>query len=196
MLFRSLKPGTYYIRGVVSETNHYLRLTTKSLKFTVLKAEPTPPSIVKYTWEYGEQPELVPESMLDNCQYSYKYYDRDTNVKVNKEYPDVGKYYLSIYNSGSDLYKSGSSPQKFITITQRTATLSWKLDGTNTFKIPYDGKPHVPTATVTNTVGDDKCNVTVSGEQTEVGTYTATATELSDSNYKLQIGRASCRERV
>lgn len=181
----SLKPGTYFIRGVVSETNHYLRLTTKSLKFTVLKAKPTPPRIVKYTWEYVEQPELVPESMLDNCQYSYKYYYRDTNVKVNKEYPDVGKYYLSIYNSGSDLYKSGSSPQKFITITQRTATLSWKLDGTNTFKIPYDGKPHVPTATVTNTVGDDKCNVTVSGEQTEVGTYTATATELSDSNYKL-----------
>lgn len=183
----SLKPGTYFIRGVVSETNHYLRLTTKSLKFTVLKAKPTPPRIVKYTWEYGEQPELVPESMLDNCQYSYKYYYRDTNVKVNKEYPDVGKYYLSIYNSGSDLYKSGSSPQKFITITQRTATLSWKLDGTNTFKIPYDGKPHVPTATVTNTVGDDKCNVTVSGEQTAVGTYTATATELSDSNYKLPV---------
>ena len=181
----SLKPGTYFIRGVVSETNHYLRLTTKSLKFTVLKAKPTPPRIVKYTWEYGEQPELVPESMLDNCQYSYKYYYRDTNVKVNKEYPDVGKYYLSIYNSGSDLYKSGSSPQKFITITQRTATLSWKLDGTNTLKIPYDGKPHVPTATVTNTVGDDKCKVTVSGEQTEVGTYTATATGLSDSNYKL-----------
>lgn len=183
----SLKPGTYFIRGVVSETNHYLRLTTKSLKFTVLKAKPTPPRIVKYTWEYREQPELVPESMLDNCQYSYKYYYRDTNVKVNKEYPDVGKYYLSIYNSGSDLYKSGSSPQKFITITQRTATLSWKLDGTNTFKIPYDGKPHVPTATVTNTVGDDKCNVTVSGEQTAVGTYTATATELSDSNYKLPV---------
>lgn len=183
----SLKPGTYFIRGVVSETNHYLRLTTKSLKFTVLKVKPTPPRIVKYTWEYGEQPELVPESMLDNCQYSYKYYYRDTNVKVNKEYPDVGKYYLSIYNSGSDLYKSGSSPQKFITITQRTATLSWKLDGTNTFKIPYDGKPHVPTATVTNTVGDDKCKVTVSGEQTEVGTYTATATELSDSNYKLPV---------
>lgn len=125
--------------------------------------------------------------MLDNCQYSYKYYYRDTNVKVNKEYPDVGKYYLSIYNSGSDLYKSGSSPQKFITIIQRTATLSWKLDGTNTLEIPYDGKPHVPTATVTNTVGDDKCNVTVSGEQTEVGTYTATATELSDSNYKLPV---------
>ncbi|RHP50047.1 hypothetical protein DWZ30_13150 [Coprobacillus sp. AF31-1BH] len=181
----SLKPGTYFIRGVVSETNHYLRLTTESLKFTVTKAKPTPPSIVKYTWEYGEQPELVPESKLNNCQYSFKYYYRDTDVKVDKEYPDVGKYYLSIYNSGSDLYKPGYAPQKFVTITQRTATLSWKLDGTNTFKIPYDGKPHVPTATVTNTVGDDKCNVTVSGEQTEVGTYTATATELSDSNYKL-----------
>lgn len=181
----SLKPATYFIRGVVSETNHYLRLTTESLKFTVTKAKPTPPSIVKYTWEYGEQPELVPESILDNCQYSFKYYYRDTDVKVDKEYPDVGKYYLSIYNSGSDLYKPGYAPQKFVTITQRTATLSWKLDGTNTFKIPYDGKPHVPTATVTNTVGDDKCNVTVSGEQTDVGTYTATATGLSNSNYKL-----------
>ena len=181
----SLKPGTYFIRGVVSETNHYLRLTTESLKFTVTKAKPTPPSIVKYEWEYGEQPELVPESILDNCQYSFKYYYRDTDVKVDKEYPDVGKYYLSIYNSGSDLYKPGWAPQKFITITQRTATLSWELDGTNTFKIPYDGKPHVPTATVTNTVGDDKCNVTVSGEQTDVGTYTATATGLSNSNYKL-----------
>lgn len=181
----SLKPGTYCIRGVVSENNHYLSLTTESLKFTVLKAKPTPPSIVKYTWEYGEQPELVPESKLNNCQYSFKYYYRDTDVEVDKEYPDVGKYYLSIYNSGSDLYKPGWAPQKFITITQRTATLSWELDGTNTFKIPYDGKPHVPTATVTNTVGDDKCNVTVSGEQTEVGTYTATATGLSNSNYKL-----------
>lgn len=181
----SLKPGTYFIRGVVSETNHYLRLTTESLKFTVTKAKPTPPNIVKYEWEYGEQPELVPESKLNNCQYSFKYYYRDTDVKVDKEYPDVGKYYLSIYNSGSDLYKPGYAPQKFVTITQRTATLSWKLDGTNTFKIPYDGKPHVPTATVTNTVGDDKCNVTVSGEQTDVGTYTATATGLSNSNYKL-----------
>ena len=185
----SLKPGTYYIRGVVSETNHYLRLTTESLKFTVLKAKPTKTSLVKYTWEYGEQPELAPESMLDNCQYSYKYSYRDDEtgeyIEVNKEYPDVGKYYLDIYNLGSDIYESGFSSSIIINITQRTTSLSWKLDGTNTFKIPYDGKPHVPTATVTNTVGDDKCNVTVSGEQTEVGTYTATATELSDSNYKL-----------
>ena len=86
---------------------------------------------------------------------------------------------------GSDIYESGFSSSIIINITQRTTSLSWKLDGTNTFKIPYDGKPHVPTATVTNTVGDDKCKVTVSGEQTEVGTYTATATGLSDSNYKL-----------
>lgn len=134
---------------------------------------------------------MPPESMLDNCQYSYKYSYRDDEtgeyIEVNKEYPDVGKYYLDIYNLGSDIYESGFSSSIIINITQRTTSLSWKLDGTNTFKIPYDGKPHVPTATVTNTVGDDKCKVTVSGEQTEVGTYTATATELSDSNYKLPV---------
>ena len=75
--------------------------------------------------------------------------------------------------------------KNLLLLPKEQQTLSWELDGTNTFKIPYDGKPHVPTATVTNTVGDDKCNVTVSGEQTDVGTYTATATGLSNSNYKL-----------
>ncbi len=48
---------------------------------------------------------------------------KDTYLIMFKEYPDVGKYYLSIYNSGSDLYKPGYAPQKFVTITQRTATL-------------------------------------------------------------------------
>jgi uncharacterized protein YjdB len=34
-------------------------------------------------------------------------------------------------------------------------------------------------------VKDDKCDVTVEGEQTNVGSYTATATNLSNVNYKL-----------
>ena len=38
---------------------------------------------------------------------------------------------------------------------------------------------------MTNLVGSDACTVTVTGEQTAVGTYTATASALSNANYKL-----------
>ena len=49
----------------------------------------------------------------------------------------------------------------------------------------HDGNPHSLTATATGLVNSDTCNVTVTGEQTDIGTYTATATGISNSNYKL-----------
>ena len=58
--------------------------------------------------------------------------------------------------------------------------LQW---GTTSFT--YDGNAHVPTATATGLVGSDVCNVTVDGAQTNAGSYTATASALSNANYKL-----------
>ena len=51
----------------------------------------------------------------------------------------------------------------------------------------YDGQNHLPTATlnVDDIVNGDECRVTVTGEQTNAGTYEATATNLSNGNYKL-----------
>ena len=65
-------------------------------------------------------------------------------------------------------------------IAQKEIGLTW---GETTFH--YDGKPHAPTATATGLVGSDKCDVIVTGEQTAIGTYTATATGLSNGWYKL-----------
>jgi len=59
-------------------------------------------------------------------------------------------------------------------------TLTWS----NT-EFVYDGNPHVPTAEVSNKVGSDACDVTVNGGQTQAGDYTATASALSNNNYKL-----------
>lgn len=67
-----------------------------------------------------------------------------------------------------------------ITIAPKKATVAW----TNT-EFWYDGLEHAPTATVTNLVEGDKCSVTVAGAQTKAGTYTATATLLSNPNYYL-----------
>lgn len=66
------------------------------------------------------------------------------------------------------------------TISPLTAAIAW---GTTLF--PCDGESHVPVATVTNLIGSDICTVTVDGAQTQPGTYTATVSALSNSNYAL-----------
>ena len=66
-------------------------------------------------------------------------------------------------------------------ITPREATLAW-----SGIELTYNGAAQVPACTVTNALGDDKVRVTVSGAQTNAGLgYTATATALDNSNYKL-----------
>ena len=67
-----------------------------------------------------------------------------------------------------------------LTVSQRVATFEW-----NDTILTYNGKAQKPVAVVNNLVGTDKCDVTVTGEQTNVGKYTATATALSNNNYKM-----------
>lgn len=81
---------------------------------------------------------------------------------------------------GDDLYKPGDTSYTLV-VNPKEVGLSW---GTTDFT--YDGNAHAPTATATGLVGDDACNVTVDGAQTNAGSnYTATASALSNTNYKL-----------
>ena len=77
---------------------------------------------------------------------------------------------------------TGSITTKTFTIDPIAVTLSWS--GTS---FTYDGDSHKPNASATGLIGSDVCNVTVSGEQTNASAtaYTATATALDNSNYKL-----------
>ena len=67
-----------------------------------------------------------------------------------------------------------------VTIGGKTVGLTWA----NT-SFTYDGNSHAPAATATGLVGSDACTVTVSGDQKNAGSYTATATALSNANYAL-----------
>ena len=49
----------------------------------------------------------------------------------------------------------------------------------------YNGSKQVPTATLSGMKDGDQCTVTVSGAQTNAGTYTATASALSNPNYAM-----------
>ena len=77
--------------------------------------------------------------------------------------------------------RSDISPASIdVTISPKTVGLSWS--GT---KYEYDGASHCPSATATGLLDGDSCDVTVTGAQKEAGTYTATASALSNSNYAL-----------
>ena len=82
------------------------------------------------------------------------------------------------------------------TVNALTATLSW---GTTTFT--YNGSAKLPTCNVSNTVNSDTCTVTVTpsanptalvdGAAKNAGTYTATASALSNSNYALPSSKST-----
>ena len=70
-----------------------------------------------------------------------------------------------------------------LTINKKTVGITW---GETTFS--YNGAPHVPTATATGLVNSDVIGITVTGEKTNVGNYTATASALTGTkagNYAL-----------
>ncbi|MDO4807783.1 MAG: MBG domain-containing protein, partial [Coriobacteriales bacterium] len=73
--------------------------------------------------------------------------------------------------------KSGSAD---VVIKPKAVGISWS--GT---KLTYNAKNQGPTAKATGLVSGDKCTVTVSGAAKDAGTHTATATALSNANYKL-----------
>ena len=97
---------------------------------------------------------------------------------------DAGTYdvWWKIVYADDHSRQAGSIPTQRLSVTvdQREAELAWS--GTEWW---YDGFEHVPTATVANLVAGDACEVTVTGAQTEIGTHTATATKLTDDNYRL-----------
>ena len=91
----------------------------------------------------------------------------------------VGETVIKASFEGDDDTKPGSTSYT-LTVSKKEVGLTW---GETSFT--YDGNAHVPTATATGLVGSDACTVTVTGEQSNVGDYTATASALSNNNYKL-----------
>ena len=81
-----------------------------------------------------------------------------------------------------------TSPIEFTyTITQREVTLGW-----GSTSLTYNRTAQAPTCTAVSLVSGDSCTVTVTGQKTNVGTgYTATATGLSNSNYKLPSAKTT-----
>jgi hypothetical protein len=65
-------------------------------------------------------------------------------------------------------------------ITPKEIGIGW-----SNLSLTYNGKPQQPSAKAIGVIDGDRCNIRVVGAQTNVGSYTATAESLDNSNYML-----------
>ena len=101
-------------------------------------------------------------------------------VAVTGAQKDAGSYTATATGLSNGNYALPEVVTTAFTIGKRTAGLSWSDTA-----FTYDGDTHVPTATVTGLLPGDTCAVAVTGAQKDAGSYTATATGLSNGNYAL-----------
>ncbi len=94
---------------------------------------------------------------------------------------DVGSYTATATKLSNDNYKLPTENlEKTFEITPKEITVIWG----NQTSFVYNGTEQAPTATAEGLVDGDECLITVSGAK-DVGSHTATATKLSNANYKL-----------
>lgn len=179
--------GTYAINQntLTASSNYTISYTGANFTITpkVLTVTAKPKTIT-----YGDAPtndgvlysgfvEGENESKLTGTlAYAYNY----------SQYGDVGNTYTitpsGLTGDNYDIsYVAGT-----LTVNHKEVGLVWS----ETTSFVYDANSHAPTATASGMVNGDEIGVTVSGEQINVGDYTATASELIGTkagNYKLPI---------
>lgn len=104
---------------------------------------------------------------------------------------DAGTYYVKYRPYNISTGQTGiESTYITVNIAQKEIGISWS----NT-SFTYDGNPHKPTATATGVLSGDTVNIEVTGDQTNVGTYTAIAASIygnRSSNYVLPSSNTTC----
>ncbi len=101
-------------------------------------------------------------------------------VTVTGEQINAGEYTATATELSNANYKLPEKATQKFTIGKKEIGLKW-----SDTSFTYNGKAQKPTATATGLVGKDACGVTVDGEGTNAGEYTATASKLTNANYKL-----------
>ncbi|MBP3215647.1 MAG: hypothetical protein J6M58_05385, partial [Clostridium sp.] len=124
-------------------------------------------------------------SQKPTCKVSNLVSGDSCTVTVGGAQTNAGNNYTATATALSNSnYKLPTANTTSFTIAKKPVTLNW----TNT-SFTYDGNNHVPTATAAGVINGDTCNVTVTGEASSVGTHTATAESLSNSNYQLPTAK-------
>ncbi|MBU5430330.1 DUF1542 domain-containing protein [Kineothrix sp. MSJ-39] len=130
-----------------------------------------------FTYNGEEQVPSVSANDLiegDACEVTVSGAEKDANQ-------EGGSYTAQVTGFSNKNYTFDAETAKTeYTIAQKEIGIEW---GSTEFV--YNAKAQKPEATATGVYDNDVCNITVSGEQTNAGSYHATASALDNDNYKL-----------
>lgn len=145
-------------------------------------------------WTYGS-PSNSPRisgNLPTNAKVEYKYYQREYYNYPECHYDELsekptnaGRYAVKAFIK-ADTYEDYESGYIPFSVYQKLISIDWS----NT-TLTYNGKNQKPVATAKDLVGNDICDVTVTGEQKNAGEYTAIAESLSNANYVLPMNRST-----
>ena len=128
-------------------------------------------------------PEFTTTNAKSDKTVTYEYKQKDAaDAEYSEAVPvNAGSYTVRITVAEDDNYSKAVSTKDFI-ITKKPVNIKWSDN-----EFTYDGKAHKAQADVISDdiVGKDKVSVITTGEQTNAGKYTATATGVDNANYVL-----------
>ena len=150
-------------------------------------------SVLIEGWTYGNEPKKPTATATHGADTAtFTYSDAEDGTYTSEIPTNAGTYYVKATVAETDNYPGAISEPVEFEIAKKQLTLNWgKTD------FIYNGKEQKPTATLKGFVGDDTCEVTVSGEKidsnvkagTDSYTATATITGVISDNYKLPTNK-------
>ncbi|MCD8048574.1 MAG: S-layer homology domain-containing protein [Clostridia bacterium] len=158
---------------------------TLTLVFTVAKAassvDTAPTAATGLTYN-GSAQELVSAGTATGGEMQYSLSESGTYSADIPTATNAGTYTVYYKAVGDSNHSDTSAESVSVTIAELPIELTWDYTS-----FVYDGKEKTVTATITNAVGDDVVNPTYSGttSATEVGSYTAEVSAVSNTNYTL-----------
>ena len=183
--------GSYTVYYKVKGDTNHNDSAAATVTVTIAKADAsvtTSPAAVENLGYTGDAQTLITAGAATGGEMRYSLdgttYGEDLPTGTN-----AGSYTVYYKVKPDDNHNETAPATVTVTIAQLEATLSWS----NT-SFSYDGTAHAPTASVGNKVGTDDVTVTVTGGQTNAGSYTATASGLTGAkagNYKLPSAKTA-----
>ena len=175
VMVTGLGNGNYTLEGAVGAT----------LNWKIIPASGTA-SVTMEDWIYGDTAKSpTPASDTHgtgNVTYHYTGTTAGGTPYDSDAIPtDAGIYTVTATFAATQNYGEITATDTF-TIASCPVKLTWSSET----DIPYDGQEHTVSAEITNLLTEDSCELTYADhKKTEVGSYTATVTALSNPNYTL-----------
>ncbi len=159
--------GSYTATAVLGDNEHYYISAGETCDFSIAKAR------VTVTW-------ADTEFTYDGTEHCPTGTPDKGEITVSGSETNAGSYTATATLKDESNYEIIEGASCDFSIAKARVTVTWADT-----EFTYDGTEHCPTGT------PDKGEITVSGSETNAGSYTATATLKDESNYEIIEG-ASC----